>query len=111
MAKAQRGNLEVEAHLKASSRFLYGTEDRREAVEAADYFLPLHDWLARGDLLRVVVERETEMALAEFVVVASGREAVRLQRIGDWLELAAADPSEPDEKALEIAYAKPKKAA
>jgi len=111
MPKAQRGNLEVEAHLKASSRFLYGTEDSREAVEAPDYFLPLHDWLARGDLLRVVVEREAELALAEFVVVTSGREAVQLQRIGDWLEVAAADPSEPDEKALEIPRAKSKQAA
>jgi hypothetical protein len=96
MAKAQRGNLEVEAHLKASSRFLYGTDDPRELVESADYFLPLHDWLARGDLLRVVVERAGEMTLAEFAVVASSHRSVRLRRLGDWLELAPEHPAVPD---------------
>lgn len=106
MPQANRGQIEIEAHLKVSSRFCYSTDHSREDIEKPGYFIPLHDWFARGDILRVVTRRAGEMATCEFFITKSTRGDVRLQKAGDWQEIGDGGPAgEP-----RLAEAKPLRA-
>lgn len=84
MLRALRGQIEIEAQLKVSSRFSYSTDHPKEGIETPGYFIPLFDWFSRGDIIRVISRYRGDMEICEFYVTYAAREDVRLQKIADW---------------------------